>query len=175
MRYTDAEREAMRRTARKSGAVGNRAVVPQVAHKIALNETGFDRVLDYGCGHGQHVEAGRALGLCVAGYDLSNAAWVDSTVLQPGGYDVCYASNVLNVQPDLERVGLLLTELCGYVRPGGYVVVNLPASPIKFGLSGRAAVDAVDSMLRCQFSFVNWNSAKRVWICKRWQAGTIPA
>jgi SAM-dependent methyltransferase len=104
-----------------------------------------DRVFDAGCGWGTTLEALERAGYRVAGADISRRALerldrpdrelieVDLTKPLPpeqaGGYDAVLALDVIEHLDDdraaVERLGEL-------TRPGGYVVVSVPARPDLF-------------------------------------------
>ncbi len=103
------------------------------------------RVLDVGCGWGTTLEALERAGYRAIGADISRRALerlersgrelveVDLTKPLPeeevGGYDAVMALDVIeHLDDDREAVGRL-GEL---VRPGGYVVVSVPARPDLF-------------------------------------------
>jgi hypothetical protein len=117
------------RTARASGAVGSRAIVPAFVRRWAEPGT---TVLDFGAGpEAIHTLAMRELGLVVTAYDFGEN-------LRPGVHDpdamsrkysVVLASNVLNTASRWVDVLTILDQLRDAVLPEGRVIVNLPAEP----------------------------------------------
>lgn len=118
-------------TSRAKGAVGSKALVPQVVEKIAKPT---DVILDYGAGkHAAHTQYLRDKGLNVTAYDFG--ANVDPELHDPGAlkkkYNIVFASNVLNVQSSLTMLGMTLDQIKSVLTSGGQFVGNLPMSPRK--------------------------------------------
>lgn len=153
---------SVNRTYRKTLPGGAKPVVPRVV--AALARPG-DRVLDFGAGTAA-VQARelRAQGVAVVAHDIG--ANVDPRVHDPralfGKYDLVYASNVLNVQPDAFRLEILLDQVAGVLAPGGRFVANYPM-PRKGGLS----IQEVEAILRRRFGSAGRVSGtgSPVWVC----------
>lgn len=135
--FTTQEITTVTRTARHSGAVGHKAVVP--AYLLGCwfpPDSGVSAsILDFGCGrHEVHVhQLRRALPCCgVVGYDLSLPG---SERHLSGTYDVVLASNVLNVQTTPHMLRRTLRQLASLARRGAAIIANYPASPRKAGLT----------------------------------------
>lgn len=116
-------------TSRSRGSVGARAVVPRVVRRLAHPG---DSILDYGAGReALHAQALRAEGYRVTAHDL----WATPGIHDPDAlkrkYDLVYASNVANVWASLGMAALSVAQMFHAVRPGGLLVLNLPASPRK--------------------------------------------
>lgn len=160
---------SVNRTYRKTLPGGAKPVVPRVVAAVARPG---DRILDFGAGTAA-VQARdlRAQGFAVTAHDIGSN--VDPRVHDPRSlsrrYDLVYASNVLNVQPDAFRLEMLLDQVAGVLAPGGRFVANYP-EPRKGGLS----IPEVEAILRRRFG-----SAERVprehspvWVCTN--AAAVP-
>ena len=131
--------KAVNRTARAKGAIGSKAVVPQVVEKLAA-KVQPEEILDYGAGKAaQHALALRKKGWKVVAYDIGENVVAD--LHDPRAlsrqYDIVYASNVLNVQPSKQHIEAVLAELRQVMKPGGQVVLNFPKQPRKSGLKDK--------------------------------------
>jgi len=126
----EAAAQEMQGTARKAGAVGKKAVLPEIVkHRIQDG----DRVLDFGAGpHKRHVQDIQAAcpGARVEGYDFGDD-WEATTAQE---WDVVYASNVLNVQVTMHTLFATLDQLA-MLQGTGRLFVNYPKEPRKLGLS----------------------------------------
>lgn len=152
------------RTYRRTPPGGMKAVVPRV---VAENATPRDRILDYGAG--KTATAARELrerGLSVIAHDIGGN--FDHRYHEPAAlrqqYDIVYASNVLNVQPDEFRLAMVLDEVAGVLVPGGMFIANYP-EPRKTAVP----IDEIGEILRQRFG-----SAERVknvgsptWVCRK--------
>lgn len=109
----------MIRTARTRGSVGPRALVPRFVEEFGDRR---DRILDYGAGpQAAHAKRLRAAGFTVDAHDLARPI-----ELRPRHYDIAYASNVINIQPDAEHTIAVLEEIRATLRPGGALFFNYP-------------------------------------------------
>lgn len=131
------------KTARSTGAVGPRAIVPN--YILRNPELFVDKtILDFGCGkHGRHVKELCRAGFKVRGYDL----YFDWACDEPGlpdwlacpnwlahhseKFDVIYLSNVLNVQANLQAITWTLERASNQLKSGGQLLLNLPKEPWK--------------------------------------------
>ena len=138
--------DTRQKTARAAGAVGGNAGLPRYVESIV--GPGW-RVLDFGCGPAQlHVQRLReSTGAQVVGYDL-NMPW------PRGHFDLVYASNVLNVQPNIHHLNSTLSEL-HYHQGEGRLVVNYPSDPRKAGLSLRDLIKHIEFL-------GSWSEIKRL-------------
>ena len=132
--FTDEEKSVASATARSMGAVGANAITPR--YVLSTSKTG-DAVLDYGSGpQALHAKALREQGLDVTAYDFGKNATseIDPSALSKQ-YDTVYASNVMNVQSSTSMAARTLDEMTASVKPNGRLVVNLPESPRKAGVT----------------------------------------
>jgi SAM-dependent methyltransferase len=164
MQSTAAYVLGVNRTYRKTLPGGATAVVPRV---VAGAARPGDRILDYGAGTAAvHARELAARGLDVTAYDIGGN--FDPAVHDPRAlsrtYDLVYASNVINVQPDAFRLELLLDAVAAVLRPGGRFVANYP-EPRK----GDLAIAVVEAALRRRFGSAERvpNAGSPVWICTK--------
>jgi hypothetical protein len=124
------------RGAAKKGAVGIKAVVPKTVVYLGKLKPGM-KVLDFGAGkgrpHADQVE--KATGATVNAYDFSLEG--SEAFLTEDGYDLIYASNVLNTQKVkddptsprfLEFTTNQFLELLDR-NPGAEIIANFPSEP----------------------------------------------
>ena len=134
--YTREQVKRMNATARESGAVGASPVVPR--YVATLIDEG-DYVLDYGAGKTARHAAALAdeTGARVDAHDIGEnfAEGVHVIDIAPGFYDLAYASNVVNVQPDEHGMVHVFRELRDAVHGAGVIVFNYPPSPCHSGVS----------------------------------------
>lgn len=135
------------RTARASGAVGGKALVPRHVESTVPKDAS---ILDFGSGPAAaHSQSLRQKGFTnVTAYDFG--ANVKPGVHDPQAltkqYDHVFASNVLNVQSSPEMLQETIKQIRSTVRPGGKATVNLPSSPRKFeGLNAELVQQELES------------------------------
>lgn len=136
--YSPEEVAMMNKTSRSGrGAIGSNAKVPRVVMQIASTA---EKILDFGAGKdAAQTQALRAQGYQhVDAYDIGVNQKEGLHVANPaGGYDVVFASNVMNVQPDGQRI-IKVAQYCrSQLRKGGTFVCNFPKDPRKSGLKDR--------------------------------------
>lgn len=132
--------DLLAKTARARGAVGPRAIVPRYLFEHFADrpqeERGRQYILDFGAGR----EYAHSRMLWDAGF--KNTYPVDRSIpathtanLHRGvqwallQYDWILLSNVLNVQENRDEIPRLLRFLSGLLKPGGFLLLNLPESP----------------------------------------------
>jgi len=148
MRYSIEQKSKAMATCRGNGAVSKNAIVPRILQELIYPKDGKN-ILDYGCGkHRKHVEILRNRGYKVTGYDFS----LEDTEDNIGRvYDFVYASNVLNVQSDLDMLYQTLIEIRGCISHHGVALVNYPSGPRKMDMS----VKQLETVLYDLFGHVN--------------------
>lgn len=161
-------------TSRAGGAVGSNAIVPKWVREHVPTTAS---ILDFGAGkQAAHAQDLQKQGFRVTAYDYGQN--FDESVHDPdaldGQYDVVYASNVLNVQDSVKELRTTIKEASESVRPGGYFVANLPASPRKGAFSGSSkdGTDMVKAELEKVFGrckIVQGGSSSPVFLCKMTQ------
>jgi hypothetical protein len=115
-------------TSRKSGAIGDRAVVPRyIKTNINPNET----LLDFGSGkHATHAKKLRKLGYNVTAHEFGNNVNdnhdKNATARK---YNTTYASNVLNTQSTPRMLDRTLNSIHKVTKDR--MVANLPLTPRK--------------------------------------------
>ena len=129
-KYEKSERAIAEKTARRSGAVGGKSVLPDIVKSLA---TTLDSILDYGAGYGQNTIKLRKAGLSVFCYDFNPERLPKeyTTELKLRRYDIVFASNVLNVQSSILMLDKTLQEINSELKPTGLFIANLPSSPNK--------------------------------------------
>lgn len=149
------------KTSRSRGAVGGNSLVLRTVLSLPfLNAT----ILDYGAGK----DAIQTKRLREEGYRNVTAYEIGENfnpeLHDPKAtefvYDIVMASNVLNVQPDVERLRDVIEDLANCTRFVGLCVVNYPSGPRKAGLS----LEEVLELLREKFAYVN-HEGKGVIFC----------
>lgn len=166
MIYTDAQRIEIMKTARASGAVGKNALLSRIITKVGKKNLKY---LDYGSGPAAlHTVLLRAEGYDVVAHDINpeKTKWhIDSLKHYDGWFDVVFASNVLNVQPTIEHVRDMVSEIDTLLKLGGVALFNYPVSPRKSDL----VVSEVDAILKEQFRV-----AERIRKIGDWKLDTTP-
>ena len=134
--FTDEEKSVANKTARASGAVGAKAIVPR--HVEAVEEKhgkkGERHILDFGSGDkAAHTQRLREKGHHVTAHEFG-------TNVKPGVHDPdalkkkyhhVFASNVLNVQSNKKMMGKTLVQIHKATHKGGAFTGNFPESPRK--------------------------------------------
>lgn len=150
MSYTKEELARMNRSGQRGGAVGSK---PTVVTRAVLNmvQPESDRmltdVLDFGAGK----KAAQTRILLDEGfwhvypYDVGDNAH-DGARPDTLRYDVVMMSNVLNVQPTLGHIHVVLDQARNFLRPSGMLICNLPREP-RYGNYGEREVAAVIRMM----------------------------
>lgn len=132
--YTYEEIEIANKTARSSGAIGKKAVIPE----YVFNLTGRlpdSTILDYGAGpHAVHSVALKMMDRPnVVAYEFGdnfNPEIHDKHALSYV-YDFVFASNVMNVQSSVHMLLQTLKEIHGCTHQNTVVVFNYPRTPRK--------------------------------------------
>ena len=169
MIYTDAQLAEIMKTARASSAVGENAILPRMLKKAIRKNW---KVLDYGSGpEAMHTIDLRAHGYNVVAHDINpeKTKWhIDTLIHYRGWFDVVFASNVLNVQPTIEHVRDMVSEVDMLLKLNGVALFNYPVSPRKSDL----LVSEVDVILNEKFRDVkrirkigDWKIDTPVWEC----------
>lgn len=152
--------EKMNRTARSKGAVGKNAIVPKVVKEFANHA---DRILDYGSGKDLiHTRALREAGFRVDAFDIG-ANVTTEHIICPAYmyYDIVFASNVLNIQPDNVRLLNTIVDIMDALKPKGIFICNYPKTPRHFV---DLTTEMLDSILRNRFN--NTLQIKPgLWVC----------
>ena len=165
------EIEIMNKTARSNGAVGQYAIVPEIAKEKALSLVNYYgsrekiRILDYGAGpKAIHARALRKLGFNVTAWEIGenfNKRYHDQDALCHS-YEIIYASNVLNVQPNVECLIETLKQLRDIQYRNAWCIVNYPNTPRKLP---EFKTTHIHALLLAIFSNVD-RRPKNVFICK---------
>jgi hypothetical protein len=124
-------------TSRSRGAIGAKAVVPDIVARLAVPE---DKILDYGAGKDAiHTKKLRDMGFDVVAYETG--ANVVEGLHDPNAleraYDIVYASNVLNVLPNVNALRYSIDEMAAAVNENGRLIANYPADPRKGGFTAE--------------------------------------
>lgn len=114
---------------RHRGAVGKLAIIPRLVAKMASIN---DKILDFGSGtHASHVYALRAMGFNVDAWEIG-FNWrfgVHTNNPEPRGYNWVYLSNVLNVQPDVGKIEIVIDTASKYMAEKSIFIANYPKKP----------------------------------------------
>lgn len=152
-------------TARSGGAVGDAALVPAFAGKVALRG---QVILDFGAGpQAPHTARLRSMGHTVVAYDFGEnvVPGVHDAAALSRRYDVVFASNVLNVADTEALLQLTLSQIAGAVLPSGTAILNLPSEPRKRAWTGtRRDEDRLHTLLAGRFGSVR--RLPRLWVCR---------
>ena len=136
MKYTQLEIEIANKTSRSGGAIGTKAIVPQIIKEL-FSPNDKKSILDFGAGKkAMHTQDLKSLGYDVTAYEFGDNiddALHDKNALERK-YDVVYASNVLNVQSTLKMLWNTLGEIWDVLKDDGVFIANYPNSPRKLGL-----------------------------------------
>jgi len=123
-------------TSRSSGAVGRKAIVPQMAEEYLNNARKIGArvvALDYGAGKDAiHTRDLQSKGHFVIAHEFgaNKGIWHSNDALQRK-YDMVFASNVLNEQSSREMLEATLAEIHSLLAPHGRLYCNYPESPRK--------------------------------------------
>ena len=118
-------------TSRSGGAVGSKAVTPRYVQETSKPG---EKILDFGAGKDAvHAKNLRDAGLDVTahefGANVKEGVHDASALDKSRSYDTVYASNVLNVQGDINMLKDTLGQIKGAVAKDGRAVFNYPSSP----------------------------------------------
>lgn len=168
---SNSAKEMMMKTARASGAVGSRAILPRLV-RIMITPTW--RVLDYGAGpKAIHTKALYQEGFDVKAYDINpeeTSYHIDHMDIVHNWYDLVFASNVLNVQPSADYVRTMVKEVHGFVKDDRFALFNYPSSPRKSNLSVKDIEDILNEVFKGVErirKIEDWNISTPVWRCIR--------
>lgn len=155
-------------TARAAGAVGNNPSTLR-AVRDHLRKTPYKQpvcILDYGCGPARrHVHElqqwceAQGISATVYGLDLADSAEHQQKMLART-FNVVYASNVLNVQPNIPWLNYTLNQLKNYAQTGATVFANYPNNPRKLGWN-KATMR--EHLLSIGFTLTVHMAHKHVW------------
>lgn len=132
MTFTPAQVSIANATSRSRGAVGGKAMVPAYIERTATKD---ETILDFGAGKdATHARYLNSLGFKVTAYDFGANDRSDFHVKSAlsSTYDTVYASNVLNVQTDVDMLVATLEQIKAVAIKR--VVFNYPSEPRKAGL-----------------------------------------
>ena len=141
---------------RYKGAVGKLAITPRLIAKMASI---YDRILDFGSGtHAIHAHMLNSMGFKVDAYEIGLNWRHGVHVHKPelGIYRWVYMSNVLNVQPDDEKLNEIVKKAKEFLSEDGILVANYPRKP---RYSGRS-VNEIGYILCNNFTNVNTTFSK---------------
>jgi hypothetical protein len=134
--YTPSDEEVLiaNRTARASGAVGRKALVPRIVAEMVPKSK---KILDFGAGpQAIHTQALRSKGHKVTAHDFGrNVTKLHNPEALYNKFDVVFGSNVINVQSSEAMLDWTLDQMARTLMPGGKLIVNYPASPRKAPIS----------------------------------------
>lgn len=130
------EIEAMNRTARGAGAVGNNAIIPRYIINHEWMKT--RKMLDFGSGKDciQTNMLKNIYGCNVTPYDIGNnyikGIHLEKNESTKNAFQIVFASNVINVQPNEDCLLETLKDMFYFLDPeAGVCIFNYPSSPRK--------------------------------------------
>lgn len=159
------EIEAMNKTAR---AIKN-AVVPRYVMSIAKTS---DTILDFGAGPQiYHTLLLREKGFNVTAYECGENINIlhDKTALDRT-YDIVYASNVINVQPNMYILLMTLDQIKNATNHYGIAIINYAREPRKMNLSTEEMKDVVGDYFK-YIEPVGGTKAWPIWKCSNFKKG----
>ena len=170
--YSPSELIDLNRTARSSGAIGSKPTVcTQYLIDNCVNPRAF--VLDFGAGpKSQQANILRGRGFQhVYAYDIGKNYNPDQHVspfyrsgIPLSNYDIVFASNVLNVQPDLSHLKSTISQLHSLVEhSSGILICNFPKKPRKNECSDTRLYD----ILMDYFDSVGHYPKTHLYVCGR--------
>jgi len=179
MDFSTEEIAVASRTARSSGAVGAKALVPDyVSKRWAGNSELY--ILDYGSGpKAAHTRLLRKNGLDCFAYDFSvteevveaddDLVWAFTRNCSKkstyGMWDVVFASNVLNVQTSQDMLIQTIRECYLLVDENGTFCANYPASPRYLPLLKDKDVHYILKGFFSEVEYVKHRSGK-IFVCR---------
>ena len=154
------------KTARSKGTIGRNAILP----KYIIENFEFDKVgniLDFGAGKNIiHTKALRDKGYLVDAYDIGdNFIKGVHTEIKDQKYDIIFASNVINILPNLVSIIEVIGLIYYLLDEDGCTLFNFPKNPRKLEISD----DDFKELLYHFFNAVRiekYNSTK-IFICRR--------
>jgi len=141
------------KTSRNSKAIGSKAITPKYVRKYVDENNIKDgiNILDYGAGKAAaHARALLNDGYCCTAYEFGDnidKRYHDPLALEHK-YDIVFASNVLNVQSDVDMLRKSLKQIHSVTCAGGVFIANYPLSPRKTTLSVDEMVEILQEFFR---------------------------
>lgn len=144
------EIEVANKTARSSGAVGVKAIVPKQVRQVAFDKS--MTILDFGSGpEAIHTKALREEGFNVTAHEFgANVREIHDPKALERTYDIVFASNVLNVQSSKSMLIQTLRDIKGCMHEHSIFICNYPKSLRK----GDFSNEEIKSCLRSFFGRV---------------------
>jgi hypothetical protein len=157
------------KTSRANGAVGAKAIVPR--HVRGFIESFYNKetttVLDFGAGKtAAHAQALLADGWMVTAYEFGDNIdpRVHNELALMQTYDIVYASNVLNVQSNVEMARATIKQIVSVVKKSGHFFANFPSSPRKSDITSDEMADLLKEQFGAVYQVGGTKSAP-LWTC----------
>lgn len=181
MTYSNHQIHKMNSTARSAGAVGLNSIIVKIIKSLIDKNK---KILDYGSGPNliqtkQLVDCGFNVKSWDIGNNLTNSNYFIKK-LESNSFDVVFASNVLNVQENEERIKFVIDEVFDTTK--NIAILNFPNSPNYTGLNIHNILYLLQLQFKSVFSiyrldnknfiYENIGAVKnktktRCWICKK--------
>lgn len=168
--FTEQEIRIANATSRANGASARnkdgsiRAIVPKYVRE---HMDRADEILDFGAGKDAvHTKWLRSEGFNVVAYDFGDNCVDgihDRNALNKQ-YKVIMASNVINVCSSLQMLMMTLQQIYNSLKPGGFLVINYPASPRKMDLSAVELSMIIYSVFHGVIQMVGGTKSAPLWL-----------
>jgi hypothetical protein len=122
--------------------------LPKIVSRIAEKR---DKILDFGAGKDAFgTKCLRERGFDVTAYEIGKnfVEGVHDPKALDSYYSIIFASNVLNVQPDVPRLLDVISDVKAHLKCGGVFICNFPVKP----RHNDATTDFVETALRLAFN-----------------------
>ena len=125
---------------------------PKVYSNVLYKGIEGKSILNFGSGSEEIVKASKGLREIsekntVTNYDFN----YNPDALEKGPYDLVMASNVLNVQPNIDTLNITINQITNSIREGGQVIFNLPSSGPRKGAYDNLTTSQAKDMLTQKF------------------------
>lgn len=121
----------------------SKALVPKY---IEQNIDKFKSILDFGSGKDIfHCQKLREQGFTVDAFDYGKnfIKGIHTSDALNNKYDVVYASNVMNVQSNLEQLKETLSQIKNCINPNGQFIFNFPKNPRYLNLTDKQLLEII--------------------------------
>lgn len=131
--------EGMKKTAR-------RWEKPKVYSNVLYKGIKGKSILNFGSGPQEIIDASIPLKEIMRTNSVTNYDFKVNPDALKNVYDLVMASNVLNVQPNIDTLNITINQITNSIREGGQVIFNLPSSPRKGAYDNLTTSQAKDML-----------------------------